>query len=62
MFFAAGKNVSEDELEQMLEQGNSAVFTEGVRHLFRSRRFGCLRFSSSDHHGHAEGQANFGRH
>jgi len=30
VFIPAGKNISEDELEQMLEQGNSAVFTEGV--------------------------------
>lgn len=27
----AGKTVNDDELEEMLEKGNSAVFTQGVR-------------------------------
>lgn len=28
---AAGKATTNEELEEMLEQGNSAVFTQGVR-------------------------------
>lgn len=31
LFFKAGKTTTDDELEEMLEGGNAAVFTAGVR-------------------------------
>jgi hypothetical protein len=30
---SAGRTTTNEELEEMLEQGNPAVFTQGVRHL-----------------------------
>lgn len=36
MTLAAGRNTTSEELEDMLEQGNPAVFTQGVKISFLS--------------------------
>ena len=67
-YFTAGRTTTNEELEEMLEQGNPAVFTQGVSYLIIQQQLGGRRrikrpsFILTDHHGDAASQANAGRH
>lgn len=47
LMIPAGRQTTNEELEEMLEQGNPAVFTQGVSSLFCSPK--CFPFQPNTH-------------
>jgi syntaxin 1A len=58
-----GRQTTNEELEEMLEQGNPAVFTQGVSWTIEDRDGGLIEgLSFADYNGNATSQANSSRH